>query len=123
MNFSNNRDVDVINPLKITDEDVMNNMTAIGLNQQVLRLTQSMPSHIFNAWWKWLDDHGGDSNNNMIDNQTLAKYYQKEKLWNTDDSYAVVAKMDEDYTVVVHDKKPKSQSLLTNFIMLPMGAI
>lgn len=123
MNFSNNRDVDVINPPKITDEDVMNNMTAIGLNQQVLRLAQSMPSHIFNAWWKWLDDHGGDSNNNIIDNQTLAKYYEKEKLWNTGDSYAVVAKMDEDYTVVVHDKKPKSQSLLTNFIMLPMGAM
>lgn len=123
MKFSNNRDVDVVNPPEVTDEDVMNNVMAVGLNQQALRLPQSMPSHIFNAWWGWLDDHGGDSDNNVIDNQTLSKYYQKETLWDTDKSYAIVAKIDEDYTVIVHDKKPKAQSMLTNFIMLPMGAM
>lgn len=121
--FSNNSSIDFANPPEITFDDVTNNMTAVGLNQQALHLSQLMPSHVFKAWWEWLDDHGGDSDNNVITNQELDKYYRKKKLWDNDQSYAVVTKLDEDYTVVVHDKLPHADSLLVNFIMLPMGAI
>lgn len=121
--FSLNQTFTFDDPPLITDNDVVNNIRTISINQQVQKLKLSMPNHILHTWWDWLDAHGGDSDTNQITNQELAKYYQKTYLWNDSKSSAIVAKTDDDYTVIVHDNIAPSDALLTNYIMLPMGAI
>lgn len=111
-------------PPALTMADSQENLARVPVNQQTCHFSQSLPSYLLDHWWSWIEKHEGDANNNIITNQALAPYYCKKYLWNDQQSYAVVAKLDnEDYTVILHDKKVRPQAIMNNYIILPMGAV
>lgn len=108
---------------EITNDDCEKNIVLVEQNHYLQHLDLSMPKHIFEAWWDWLDKNGGNSDHNVISNQILAEYFRKQDLWNTKDSCGMVTKIEnDDYTVVVHDKLAPSNALLSNFVVVPYGA-
>lgn len=106
----------------ITDNDAMNNMTLVTA---FAGGAMTLPTEISKYWWSWLDHTPYcDSNSNIAQNDVLEPYYRKDYLWNNNDSYAVVTKLDgDDYTVIAHSNRLAKQHLLANFILLPGGGM
>ena len=123
-NFDLHNNFTAEEPPAVTSKNAMHNMVIVPRNQRNQGNRYAMPDHIMYTWWNWLDSHGGDSSMNIITNNILAPYYQKEPLWNDNKSYAIVARINnDDYTVIAHDKIAPDDALLENYILVPAGAM